>query len=124
MGFLFILLCIIFTVYGQLILKWRINLQPEMPTNFLDKAFTLVKLIIFDPYVLSGFVAAFVASIFWMAAMTKFSLSFAYPFMGLAFILVMVLSAAFFGEQLNLYKVIGTLLVVSGIIVMSQGYAK
>jgi drug/metabolite transporter (DMT)-like permease len=122
MGFLYILGCVLFTVYGQLILKWRMNQQQPLPDGLFDKVCELIKLIIFDPFILSGFVSAFLASLFWMAAMTKFSLSFAYPFMSSAFIIVMFLSVFLFGETLNLYKIAGTGLIVAGIVVLSQGY--
>ena len=123
MGFLYIAGCVFFTVYGQLILKWRMNLQATpMPDGTLDKIFYLVKLIIFDPYILSGLFSAFLASLFWMAVMTKFSLSFAYPFMSSAFIIVMFFSVLLFGEALNSYKLLGTGLIVLGIVVLSQGY--
>ena len=54
--------------------------------------------------------------------MTKFSLSFAYPFMSSAFVIVMFFSVFLFGETLNLYKLAGTGLIVAGIIVLSLGY--
>lgn len=123
MGYLFITGCVFFTVYGQLVLKWRMNMQPQLPDGLAAKAGYLIKLILTDPFVLSGFAAAFIASLFWMAAMTKFSLSFAYPFMSSAFVLVMLLSVLFFGEIINSYKLIGTLLIVAGMVVMSQGYS-
>ncbi|MBL7003830.1 MAG: EamA family transporter [Gammaproteobacteria bacterium] len=123
MGYLYIVGCVFFTVYGQLILKWRMNQQPPLPDGLLDKVFELIKLILFDPFILSGFVAAFLASLFWMAAMTKFPLSFAYPFMSSAFVIVMFFSVLLFGETLNIYKLAGTGLIVAGIVVLSQGYA-
>jgi drug/metabolite transporter (DMT)-like permease len=123
MGFLYIAGCVFFTVYGQLVLKWRMNLQSSpMPDGTLEKIYYLIKLIIFDPFILSGLFSAFLASLFWMAAMTKFSLSFAYPFMSSAFIIVMFFSVILFGESLNIYKLLGTGLIVAGIVVLSQGY--
>jgi drug/metabolite transporter (DMT)-like permease len=123
MGFAYIAGCVFFTVYGQLILKWRMNLQTEsLPTELSEKIIFLLKLIIFDPFIISGLVSAFLASLFWMAAMTKFSLSFAYPFMSSAFVIVMFFSILLFGETLNIYKIAGTGLIVLGIIVLSQGY--
>ena len=121
-GYLYILGCVTFTVYGQLILKWRMNTQPPLPDSLFDKFVYLTKLIILDPFILSGFVSAFLASLFWMAAMTKFQLSFAYPFMSSAFVIVLIFSVLLFGETLNLYKLLGTVLVVLGIVVLSQGY--
>ena len=124
MGFTYIAGCVFFTVYGQLILKWRMNLQTEsLPTELSEKIIFLIKLILFDPFILSGLFSAFLASLFWMAAMTKFSISFAYPFMSSAFVIVMFFSVVLFGETLNIYKVAGTGLIVAGIIVLSQGYA-
>lgn len=56
----------------------------------------------------------------WMAAMTKFELSYAYPFMGLTFVLVSVFGVLFMGENFSLYKVLGLLLIVSGIIITAR----
>ena len=122
-GYLYIFGCVTFTVYGQLVLRWRMNTQPMLPDSLFDKFLHLTKLIILDPFILSGFVSAFLASLFWMAAMTKFQLSFAYPFMSSAFVIVLIFSVLLFGETLNLYKLLGTGLVVLGIVVLSQGYA-
>lgn len=87
MGYLYIFGCILITVYGQLILKWRLSLKGAMRETLTGKLLFLAKAFL-DPFVLSGFVAVFVASLFWMAAMTKFQVSFAYPFMSIAFIAV------------------------------------
>jgi drug/metabolite transporter (DMT)-like permease len=76
--------------------------------------------ILFDPWVFSGFLAAFVASFFWMAAMTKFDISFAYPFMSLAFVLVFLLSVVLFHEPVTWQKLTGLALIVAGIIVTSR----
>lgn len=123
MGFLYITGCVFFTVYGQLVLKWRMNLQTQpLPNETVAKIVYLFKLIIFDPFILSGLASAFLASLFWMAAMTKFSLSFAYPFMSSAFVIVMFFSVFLFGEALNIYKLAGTACIVLGIIILSQGY--
>jgi drug/metabolite transporter (DMT)-like permease len=97
------------------------NLQSNIPDGLPDKAVFLVKLILTDGFILSGFLSAFVASIFWMAAMSKFAISFAYPFMSSAFIFVMLGSAFLFGEQLNTHKILGTLIIVVGIVVLSKG---
>jgi len=52
--------------------------------------------------------------------MTQFELSFAYPFMSLAFVIVMVLSIMFFGEQLTWTKIAGTLIIVGGLFVLTR----
>lgn len=119
MNFLYIFGTIFFTVYGQLILKWRIVKYGALPEILTDKLLFLLKLL-FDPFILSGFVSAFVASLFWMAAMTKFELSYAYPFMSGAFVLVFLLSVLFFNEAVTWQKLIGLAFIVSGIIITSR----
>lgn len=120
MGHIYILFTIVFTVYGQLILKWQVGKAGALPDLPLDKLIFCLKLI-FTPWIFSGLVAAFLASLCWMAAMTKFQLSYAYPFMSLSFVLVLVLSAAFFHEPLTWTKAIGMALLVSGVVIGSQG---
>ncbi len=119
MGYFYILGTILFTVYGQLMLKWRIDKFGSLPKETFDKVLFLLRLLL-DPLILSGFLSAFVASLFWMAAMTKFNISFAYPFMSLSFVLVFLFSVFMFGEPMTSQKVIGLLLIVFGIIVTSQ----
>lgn len=114
MGHLYIAGTIFFTVYGQLILKWRISAFGVLPESLQGKLFFFVNALC-DPFVISGFVSAFVASIFWMAAMTKFDLSYAYPFMSIPFVIVMLLSAFFFHEPVTFSKVAGLTFIVAGI---------
>ena len=119
MGYFYIFGTIFFTVYGQIVLKWRINNVSSLPEGLNEKILFLVKLL-FDPWIFSGFFAAFIASFFWMAAMTKFDISYAYPFMSSAFVLVFLLSVILFQEPVTWQKTIGLILIVLGIIVTSR----
>jgi multidrug transporter EmrE-like cation transporter len=118
-GHVYILLTLAFTVYGQLVLKWQMGSAGPLPAGLLDKlAFLLQQFM--NPWIFSGFVSAFVASLAWMAAMTRFELNYAYPFMSLAFVIVMVLGVVFLGEAVNARKVLGTLMVVAGLVVIAR----
>lgn len=70
-----------------------------------------------DFFIFSEFVAAFVASICEMVAMTNFGITNAYPFMSLAPALVFIIGILFLGETFTMGKVIGLLLILLGIIV-------
>src|SRR3989337_64354 len=85
MGYFYIFLTIVLTVYGQIILKWRLNQLDALPEMFTAKLVFLFKAL-FDPYIFSSFFSAFVASLAWMAALKQFELSKAYPFMSLSFV--------------------------------------
>jgi uncharacterized membrane protein len=118
MGYVYICLTVILSAYGQVILKWRINSLGPLPEGY-DKWWFLFKAV-FDPFIFSSFFAAFLASITWMAALTKFELSFAYPFMSLAFLLVLVMSYFFLNEMITYQKAIGFALIIIGLIVASR----
>ncbi|MFC4023782.1 EamA family transporter [Oceanobacillus longus] len=117
MGYLFIFSTITFTVYGQLVIKWTMDKQGGLPEAWTDKFMFLIQLLM-NPWILSGFLAAFLAALSWMAAMTKFDISYAYPFMSLSFVLVFILSVFLFGEPVSPQKLIGFALIILGIIVM------
>lgn len=119
MDFIYVLMTLLLTVYGQLVLKWQIVQAGALPAGALTKLTFLLRLLL-NPWILSGFLAAFMAALCWMAAMTKFELSQAYPFMSLAFVLVTLFSVAFLGEPVTWGKAVGTALVVIGLIVLAR----
>jgi multidrug transporter EmrE-like cation transporter len=116
----YIIACVFFTVYGQLIVKWQVAKAGALPASFPEKMLFLIKLVL-TPWIMSSVVAGFLALLCWMTAMTRFDLSYAYPFMSLAFVLVLILGAAFFHEPVTLPKVLGVVLVTVGLIIASQG---
>lgn len=119
MGYIYILATLLLTVYGQLILKWRLNAMDPFPAGWKQQMgffFTALT----DLYILSGFVAAFIASLTWIAALTKFNLSYAYPFMSLSFILVLILGYFFLNEPFKLTSLAGILLIIAGLYLASR----
>ena len=120
LGHLFIALTLLFTVYGQLVLKWQMGGAGPLPEGGSDKLLFLLRQFA-NPWILSGFVSAFVASLAWMAAMTRFDLGYAYPFMSLAFVIVMLFGITFLGEAPSLRKAGGTLMVMAGLVVIARG---
>jgi len=120
LDYLYILATIGFTVYGQLMLKWRIERFGALPQESWEKIKFILSLFM-DIGILSGFFAGFLASMAWMAAMTKFDLSHAYPFMSLNFVLVLLLSGWLLSEPVTMQKILGIALIVAGTMVASRG---
>ena len=117
MKYLYIAGTIFFTVYGQIILKWRIkSLNWSMiDGNIFEKIKCYFELL-FDPFVLSGFVSAFIASVFWTMAMSKIELTTAYPFMSLSPAIVFFMGVFVLNENFTIGKVIGLVLIILGTI--------
>ncbi len=119
-GYLYILGTVLCTVYAQLIIKWQAAGAGSMPAETGKKVLFFSRLMV-NPWVISSLFAAFLAFLCWTAAMTKFKLSYAYPFISLGFVLVLLMSAVCFHEAITLPKLLGMSLIVIGIIVGSQG---
>lgn len=121
MSYAYIAMTVIFTVYGQVIVKWQAGQAGALPPAAGDKILFLLRLVFCNLWILSGLIAAFFASLAWIAAMTKFPLSHAYPFVSFSFVLVMLSGAIFFQEPLSMPKIVGMICIVSGIVIGSQG---
>lgn len=119
-GLLYVLSTVIFTVYGQLVIKWQVTMAGPLPVYFSGKLLYLLHLLL-NPWIISALAAAFIAALSWMSAMTKLELSYAYPFMSLSFVLVFVLSGLLFHESLTIPKVLGLTLIIVGVIVSGHG---
>lgn len=116
MGYVYIFCTILFTIYGQIILKWRLNQLGSLPEGGGAKIKFLMNALL-DFYIISGFISAFLASLFWMAAMTKFEITKAYPFMSLSPALVFIIGIYFLGETFTWGKLIGLFFIILGTLI-------
>jgi drug/metabolite transporter (DMT)-like permease len=101
------------TVYAQLVLKERAlahaSKEAGRKIEYLLSMYS-------DVGVLSGLGAGVVAAVCWTLALEKTSLSLAYPFMALSFVVVPVGAALLFDERLTLTQLLGLILIVVGIV--------
>ena len=120
MTWIFIAISLIGTVYGQLVLKWQVSRAGALPAGTGERIEFLARLMV-TPWVLSVWLAAAIAALAWTAALMHFELSRAYPYVGLTFVTTLIAGAVLFGEQLTVLRVTGTLVVILGVIIASQG---
>jgi multidrug transporter EmrE-like cation transporter len=120
MNYLYIVATIALTVFGQIAIKLQVSKAGALPAAAGDKLLFLIKLLL-NPWIIAAFAAAFLASVTWMGAMSKFQLSHAYPFMALNFVIVLGLSAWLFNEPLSITRMAGVALICIGTIVAAQG---
>jgi multidrug transporter EmrE-like cation transporter len=117
--YLYPLATLLLTVYGQLVVKWQVDRAGALPADLGGKVAFVGQLLV-NPWVISVFVAAFLAAASWMLAMTHFSLSDAYPVMALSFGLVLFGSALWLGESLTATKIAGVAIIAAGLVVGSR----
>jgi multidrug transporter EmrE-like cation transporter len=118
---LYLLLAISFGVVSQLIIKWQMSVFSFNDYETWQDKFTLAFSMFFNPYIIISLTLTLLSGVTWMIAMTKFEISYAYPFTLLGLVLVTAFSVIFFGESVNNYKVSGIVIIILGIIVISKG---
>jgi multidrug transporter EmrE-like cation transporter len=117
-GFIYIAAAIVLTLYGQLVVKWQVNVLGTRPAG-VEQNLTFLFRMLTSPWVLSGFAAAFGAAMVWMLAVSRLDLSYAYPFMSLTFPSILLLSYVFFKEPVSIGNVVGVGFIVLGIAIHS-----
>jgi len=113
----FLLLYIVFTIGSQLIMRWRVGAAGSLSPAATDRIGFVFSMLM-TPWVWVAILCTFLAGVSWMLALTRFDLTYAFPFTGVSFVLILLAGAFVFGEQVSLARVAGTLLVLIGLIVV------
>jgi drug/metabolite transporter (DMT)-like permease len=116
---IYILATVVFTVYSQLIMRWQVSKAPALPDDLMGKLQFLMELLL-NPWVLSGVVATLFAGLSWMMAMSRFQLSYAFPFVSLNYVLVLAAGVLLFGETFSASRVAGVVAILVGLVILSR----
>ena len=119
-AWIFVALCLVGTVSGQMVLKYAMGRHGRVPGAPLA-AVGFVARALADPLVLLSLALAFGASLAWIAAISRLSLGTAYPFMSLAFVATAVLSALLLNESISTVRWVGIATVVAGLVLVARG---
>lgn len=87
------------------------------------KEFNIMNIILNPFYILSIVCLGFQA-IFWQLTLKNFSLSFSYMFNSMVYIVILVASHFFFNENISIFNIIGSLLIILGLIVMTANFKR
>jgi drug/metabolite transporter (DMT)-like permease len=105
-------------VAGQLFIKKGLNLLGNI--NFASGIVSSYARIFFSPFVFIGISVYFLGVFFWLYALSKVDLSFAYPFVSLSYILVVFSSWWLLGESISMVRWTGILAICLGVFLISR----
>jgi drug/metabolite transporter (DMT)-like permease len=71
--------------------------------------------------VLTGLFLYFISAAIWLVILSTVDLSFAYPFIGLSYVLVLILSRFILKEEVNPIRWIGAFIITAGVVIISRG---
>lgn len=106
---------LILVVVAQFLLKAGMNNVGGFGTmpmlSFFLAAATSVK-------VIAGVALYALSAISWLILLSKAELSMVYPMISISYVFVLAISALFLGEQVGPLRIIGTLLIILGVVLI------
>ena len=111
----FLILYILLTTASQLIMRWQVSAGAP-PAG--GSRFDFIVSMLLTPWVWAAILATFLAGLAWMLTLTRFELTYAFPFTGVTFALILFAGAFLFGEHVGPARIAGTALVLIGLIVI------
>lgn len=116
----FILFTVLTNAAAQLMLKQGMM---SLGAVSFDGVNPIVKLlqIVFSPWVFLGLCTFVISMASHLYVLSKVELSFAYPFLSLAYVVVAIFAYFVFREDLNAYRIAGIAAICVGTILIAQG---
>ena len=105
------ILCVLGISIGQMLFKKAASTLPANPA---------IQDWVFNPWLITALMLYGVTTLVWIWVLRYAPLQLAYPFMGLAFLIVPCLGWVFLGEAIQPKTIIGGALILAGIIVASR----
>ncbi|TAL48138.1 4-amino-4-deoxy-L-arabinose transferase [archaeon] len=113
---LLILASVALAAFGQVAMKKGMNAIGSLQIH--DMLSTKLLSIASQPFVVIGFMLYIISAGIWLVVLSNADVSYAYPLVGLGYIVTAVLANLFFGESLTMFKVLGILMIMAGAFVV------
>lgn len=119
--YLYVLITIILVIYGQIAVKQGVGalLASGISVKTSGLPVFIIKALL-NPWVLSGFVSAFLGALVWLLVLQHLELSRAYPFVAMIFVLMPFACWIALGEGISPGKIIGSGIIALGIVVSGK----
>jgi drug/metabolite transporter (DMT)-like permease len=116
---IYILISVVSGAVGQILLKTGMNSVGALTLNLSGLPSILWRMGT-NPYVFIGLVVYVGGVVFWLAALSRVDLSYAYPFASLSYGVMLLASWRLFDEDITGMRMLGTLVVMLGVFLISR----
>ncbi len=116
---IYILISVTGGALGQVLLKKGMGSMGPLTLGLHDLPQVLLRMAS-NPYVVTGMLVYGASTVFWLAALSRVDLSFAYPFVSLSYIFMLVASWQLFREDLSVLRILGSFIILLGVVLISR----
>jgi drug/metabolite transporter (DMT)-like permease len=115
----YILISVLAGAAGQLLLKKGMSSMGPL-TLSVNQLLPLIWRLATNPYVVFGLAIYMGGTLFWLTALSRVDLSYAYPFASMSYVVMLVASWRLFGEDLTAMRILGSLVIMFGVFLISR----
>ncbi len=115
----YILISVLAGAAGQILLKHGVTIIGEI-TLTSSGLFSILWRLGTNPFVFGGLALYASGTVFWLAALSRVDLSYAYPFASLSYIVMLIASWQLFDERISLLRLLGTVVIGLGVLLISR----
>jgi len=115
-----ILVSVVLAGFAQITLKTGVNHVTEAHGGQLQLDGQSIRALATSPIIWGGLVLFGLSAVVWLFALSRASLSFAYPFAALSYVLIVAFSILVLHETVPPLRWLGVGLIVTGIILVAQ----
>ncbi|NLE45700.1 MAG: EamA family transporter [Chloroflexi bacterium] len=116
---IYILISVVAGAVGQVLLKKGMGAMGPL-TLTLNQLGAVLWRIGTNPYVIVGLAIYLGGTVFWLTALSRVELSYAYPFASLSYVAMLIASWLLFGENITPLRLLGTAVVCTGVFLISR----
>jgi drug/metabolite transporter (DMT)-like permease len=116
---IYILISVVSGAVGQIMLKQGMGNMGPITLTLQGLPGTIWR-IATNLYVVGGLLIYVSGTVFWLAALSRVDLSYAYPFASLSYVIMLAASWLLFHEDITLLRVVGTVVVALGVLIISR----
>ncbi len=116
---MYILVSVVAGAAGQIMLKKGMSSTGGITLTLTQLPETLWRMIT-NPWVFVGLIVYVGGTVFWLAALSRVDLSYAYPFASLSYVVMLAASWLLFREDINALRLIGTAIICVGVFFVSR----
>ena len=116
-----ILVSVGMSAVAQILLKTGMS-SPAIAASLADGRWATVAFsVATNAWVVFGLTLYLLSAVLWLAVLSRVQVSFAFPFVGIGFIVTMFLGWWLMGDTMSLQRVVGTLLIAGGVVLIARG---
>jgi drug/metabolite transporter (DMT)-like permease len=116
---IYILISVFTGAIGQIMLKKGMTTMGPV-TLTLNQLPTVLWSMATNLWVIFGLLIYVTGTVFWLSALSRVDLSYAYPFASLSYVVMLAASWFLFHENITVMRLLGTLVVALGVFLISR----